>query len=389
MKPTPMLMMPGPTPVPQDVLSELALHPVGHRTKGFKAVMTQLQPKLQWLFQTKQPVFTFSASATGAMEASLINTVNAGDEILVVSCGVFSHRWADIANQLGIVVHELAVPMGQANLPEDLKAFLTGPKGSAIKAVCLIHNETSTAVINPLKALCETIKANSDALILVDTVTGLGAAEFKMDDWGIDVAVSGSQKGWMLPPGLSFLSLSQKAIDAHQNVTRPGFYFNFAAHLKALPDQTPYTPAVTLITGCLKALELLEAEGLDAIFRRHDTNRRMTRQAIKALGLDLLVPDDSIASPAATAIVPPASLAPDAIQSFMRDHHSIYLASGQKDLKGKIFRIGHLGAIFPRDILTTISCLEATMAHLSNSDAYYGKGSKAAQAALVSAHALV
>ena len=383
MKPDTMLMIPGPTPVPQAVLSALALPPIGHRSADFKRLLQNIQPKLQWLFQTKRPVYVYAASGTGAMEAALQNTVNPQEDILVLACGVFSHRWADIGKALGLNVHLQLAPDGEASNLDELTHFLNSPDGKKIKAVCLIHNETSTAVMNPLKSLCEAIRSNApDALIIVDTVTSLGAVNFEFDNWDIDIAVSGSQKGFMLPPGLAFIAVSERALAQHKAVKNPGYYFNFSKYEKGtLENQTPYTPAITLYQGLDVALNLMQAETLEGIFKRHELNTQMTRAAIKAINLPLMVKDDTFASRAVTA-VRPDNLDAEEFRKRLRDQFSITVAGGQKDLKGRIFRIGHLGAIYPRDILTTVSSIEVILKQLNHSFEL-GSGVKAAQEVLL------
>lgn len=384
MKSDPFLMIPGPTPVPQAILEVLARPPIGHRSGEFKAVLKSVYPKLQWVFQTKNPVFIYSASGTGAMEAALVNVLNHGDEVLVLSCGVFSGRWAEIAKSLGIIVHLQEADPGQPHDAEELKTFLNSALGQNVKAVCLIHNETSTGVLNPLADLSQIIRENSDALIIVDTVTSLGATEFKMDDWGIDIAVSGSQKGFMLPPGLSFIAVSDRAMKAHEQCTTPGYYFHFGKHVKNIdPGQTPYTPALGLIRGLETALDLMQAETLEGVFSRHRLNQTMVREAAKALGLELFVPDERFASPSVTAIVPPADISVDDIRAGLRNRFSITVANGQKELLGKIFRIGHLGAIFPRDVMMTLSALEVVLHELGYNATPFGTGVGAAQKVMV------
>lgn len=384
MKPEPMLMIPGPTPVPQEVMVELSHHPVGHRSGEFKALLNAAEPRLQWLYQTKRPVYVYTSSGTGAMEAALINTLSPDDSILVLSCGVFSDRFGDIGKALGLTVHKQEVEHGQPNVTEDLEAFLKGPEGKAVKAVCMIHNETSTGVLNPIEEFARIIRQHSDALIIVDTITGLGAAPFKFDDWGIDIAVSGSQKGFMLPPGLAVIAVSERALSAHQKTQNPGYYFNFSAYEKQIVNgQTPWTPAVTLIRGLEKALELMESEGLDGLHKRHRENRRMVREAIKALGLEPLVSDDRYASFSVTSIKKPDDVTIDDLRAGLKNEFNLTFANGQKGLKGKIFRIGHLGAIYSRDVLTGISCLEVVLNRLGHTKAPLGTGIAAAQQALL------
>ncbi len=378
------LMIPGPTPVPEAILEALSRPPIGHRSNEFKVVLQEVYAGLQWIFRTQRPVFLYTASGTGAMEASLINVLNHGDEVLVLSCGVFSHRWAEIAQELGLQVHLIEVPPGQSNTPEALETFLKGPQGQQIKAVCMIHNETSTGVLNPIQALAQTVKKHSDALVIVDTVTSLGATNFEFDAWGIDIAVSGSQKGFMIPPGLSFLAASEKAMAQHQQCAAPGHYFNFSKYEKVVEKgQTPYTPAVNLTFGMQKSLALLQEEGLEGIFQRHLKNQQMVRQAVKSMGLSLFVESDTLASPSVTSVLPPDGISVDAIRAGIKEQFNIVIANGQKNLTGKIFRIGHLGAIFPRDILTVVSCLEVVCHQLGYQKTPLGTAVAGAQGELL------
>ncbi len=380
MKADQLLMIPGPTPVPATIMEAMARPAMGHRSGEFKAIMKEVYAGLKWVFQTEQPVFMYSASGTGAMEAALVNTVHPGEEILVLACGVFSMRWAEIAKELGIKVHLQSVPAGQANSAEELEQFLKSPEGQNVKAVCMIHSETSTGVLNPVEQFSQIIRAHSNALVVVDTVTGLGAAPFYFDKWGIDIAVSGSQKGFMIHPGLAFLAVSPKAMAVHQQCQNPGFYFNFSKNEKNIePGQTPYTPAVSLARGLQEALRLMKEEGLDAIWQRHRLNQHMTRAAMRAMGLTLFVQDDAIASPSVTSIVPPSGVSVDDIRAGLRDHFSMTVANGQKDLMGKIFRIGHLGAVFPREVLTAVAATEAVMHKLGFNQAPLGAAVAAAQ----------
>lgn len=380
MKPDPLLMIPGPTPVPEPVLEVLARPPIGHRSTEFKGVLKEVYSGLRWIFQTKRPVFLYTASGTGAMEAALVNTVNPGEHILVLSCGVFSQRWAEIGKELGLTVHVQEVPHGHPNTPDELERYLKNHQGEPFKAVCMIHSETSTGVLNPVKELAAVVKANSNALVIVDTVTSLVAAPFEMDNWGIDIAVSGSQKGFMIPPGLAFLAASQAAMEAHKQCHQPGYYFNFSKAEKSVePGQTPYTPAVSLGRGLHLALQMLQAEGLENIHKRHKLNQCMTREAMKAMGLPVFVEDDAFASPAVTSVLPPADIAVADIRAELTKGFAITIANGQKDLEGKIFRIGHLGAIFPRDVLTVAASLEAVCHKLGYNKTPVGTAVAAAQ----------
>lgn len=362
MEQTDLLMIPGPTPLPEAVREALARPAMGHRSPAFKAVLERVLPRLQAVFQTQNEVLLYTASGTGAMEAALINTLNPGDKVLVLVCGVFSARWAEVAETLGIVVERLTVEAGAPNLPEALQVRLDQDTAKEIKAVMLTHSETSTSVLNPMAALSRCIR-NHGALSIVDAVTSMGATTVPVDEWELDLVVSGSQKGFMVPPGLSFLSVGERAWAAHKACRNPGYYFNFSKYQKAQAEfTTPYTPATALILGLDVALKMMESEGLPAIFQRHDTLRRMTRAGLEAMGLPLLVSDVRYASPAVTAALPPEGVSVADIRGTLKKRFGIQIADGQKELKGKIIRVGHLGHVGERETLMTLSALETVLA---------------------------
>lgn len=369
MKKAELLMIPGPTPLPEAVRTVMSSPALGHRSAEFKDVLKRVLPNLRWLFQSKNQVFLYTASGTGAMEAAMSNTLNAGDRILVLVNGVFSQRWAEIAKTLGLVIETLDVPAGEFHTANMLQQYLSANQGNDYKAILLTHSETSTGVLNPIRELTAVIRqTHPEALVIADTITSLGAAEFALDDWDIDIAVSGSQKGFMLPPGLSFLALSDRAWKAHQNCKNPGYYFNFTRYQKAqLENTTPYTPATHLILGLDVALSLMMDEGLENIVSRHARNQAMTRAGLKAMGLELFVKDDAYASPSVTSFLPPNGLTVDAVRAGLKKRFSIIIADGQKELKGKIMRIGHLGHVSEREVLTTLAALEAVLNELGHS----------------------
>lgn len=378
-KPPTLLMIPGPTPLPDAVREALAKPAIGHRSADFKVILKRVFPGLQWAFQAQNDVLMYSASGTGAMEAALSNVLSPGDHLLVLVCGVFSQRFAEIAKTLGINVEELTVPAGQPNTVESLKQRLAQDTEKKIKAVTMIHSETSTGVLNPVKDLIAAVKDHG-ALSIVDTVTGLGSTEFRFDAWGADIAVSGSQKGFMIPPGLSFLAFSQKAWKAHQDTPAPGYYFNFAKYKKSQADHTtPYTPATPLISALDVALEMMKEEGLENTWRRHQLLRDMTRAGAEALGLELFVKDAQYASCAVTAILPPSGVSVDDIRKELRETFGIVVADGQKELKGQLFRIGHLGHVSEREVYAVLAALEKTLVKLTGSEKYLGKAVQAAQ----------
>ena len=360
------LMIPGPTPVPESVLLAMAKHPIGHRSGEFSAILKEVYSDLKWLFQTKNEVFVFASSGTGAMDAALSNLVNIGDKVLCCVIGNFGARWAKIAASRGANVEKIEVEMGQVITPEALKAKLAQDTKKEIKIVTLTHSETSTGAKNDIKTLCKIIKDHG-AISVVDGVTSVGCMEVKMDEWGVDVLVSGSQKGFMIPPGLAFLAASEKAWEVHKNCKYPSFYFDWDAHKKAvLEDTTPWTPAVNLIFALNEALKMLKKEGLEKIYARHQKLALGLRKAVRALGLELFVKDDANASYAITSILPPEGVSVPDIRNGFKNGYDIVVANGQNQLKDKIFRMGTLGFVSERDLLTAVGSLEAVLAKLGH-----------------------
>jgi aspartate aminotransferase-like enzyme len=366
MKKAELMMIPGPTPLPEAVREVLNRPALGHRGAEFKEVLRRVFPNLSWAFKSKNPVFLYTASGTGAMEAAVSNVCNPDDRVLVLANGVFSQRWAEIAKGFGLRVEVLTVSPGEAHTPAMLEECLSANQDEPFKAVFLNHSETSTGVLSPIRELAATVrKLNPESLVIVDAITSLGATEFDFDGWDLDIAVSGSQKGFMLPPGLSFLAASERAMKAHQQCKNPGYYFNFTRYLKSQQeDTTPYTPGTHLILGLDVALKLMMEEGLPAIAERHRMLQRMTRAGVKALGLSLFVPEDAIASPSVTSFLSPAGTTVDAVRAALRKRFGIVIADGQKELKGKLMRIGHLGHVSERDVLTTLAALESVLLEL-------------------------
>lgn len=360
------LMIPGPTPVPESVLLAMAKHPIGHRSSEFSDILKEVYADLKWLFQTKNDVFIFTASGTGAMEAALSNLVNQGDKVLSLIIGNFGARWAKIAQSRGAVVEKLEVELGKVISPEDLKTKLANDTRKEIKIVTLTHSETSTGAKNDIKTLCKIIKDHG-AISVVDGVTSVGAMEVKMDEWNIDVLVSGSQKGFMIPPGLSFLAASKKAWELHEKCLYPSFYFDWTAHKKAvLENTTPYTPAVNLIFALFEALKIMKKEGLENIYARHEKLALGLRKAIKAMGLELFVKNDENASYAITSILPPKGVSVPDIRSAFKKDFDIVVANGQNTLKDKIFRMGTLGFVSERDLITAVGSLESILLTLGH-----------------------
>ncbi|MEH2335577.1 pyridoxal-phosphate-dependent aminotransferase family protein [Nostoc sp.] len=372
-----MLMIPGPTPVPEAALLALAKHPIGHRTSEFSKILAEVTENLKWLHQTKSDVLTLNVSGTGAVEAGIINFLSPGDRILVGSNGKFGERWVEIGQAYGLNVEEVKVEWGKPLVPEVFAEKLQADTQKQIKAVIITHSETSTGVLNDLETINRHVKEHGEALIIVDAVTSLGAFNLPVDAWGLDIVASGSQKGYMIPPGLGFVSVSPKAWEAYKTAKLPKYYLDLGKYRKATAkNTTPFTPPVNLIVALHTTLRIMKEEGLESIFARHERLKNATRAAIQGLNLPLLAADSS-ASPAITAVAP-QGIEPDKIRSLMKKRFDIALAGGQDHLSNKIFRIGHLGFVSDRDILSCIASLEVTLRELGYEDFTPGSGIAAA-----------
>ena len=360
-----MLMIPGPTPVPEKVLLAMAQRPIGHRSGDFSKIIAEINEGLKWLHQSKNEVLSLTVSGTGAMEAGIINFLSPGDRVLVGVNGKFGDRWAQISETFGLNTTRITAEWGQPLDTEEFRSYLEADSNKEIKAVIVTHSETSTGVLNDLETINKYVKAHGEALIIVDAVTSLGAYNVPIDDWGLDVVASGSQKGYMIPPGLGFICVSDKAWKAYETAKFPRFYMDLGKYKKAnLKASSPFTPPVNLMYGLRVSLQMMQRESLESIFSRHQRLTNATRAAVKALGLKLFAADDC-ASTAVTAIDPSPMGAED-IRKIMSSKYNIALAGGQDHLKGKIFRIGHLGFVSDRDILAGIACLEATLMELGH-----------------------
>lgn len=363
MKEKQFLMIPGPTPVPESVLLSLAKHPIGHRSKGFSKIFDSVTEKLQWLGQTKNDVFIYTSSGTGAMEGAIANTVSPGDKVLSLTMGKFSERWAKIAKTYGAEVETIAAEPGQAVSPATLEERLKQDTNKEIKVVTLTHSETASGVANDIKSMAKIIKDHG-ALVIVDAVTSLACMELKIDEWGLDVVVSGSQKGFMVPPGLAFIYVSEKAYEYKANCKSPCFYFCWNAAKKSLGQSTtPYTPNISLIVALETALNAMHEEGLENIWARHMRLRDSMRHSIKAMGLKLLT-EDATASCAITSVHAPDGVTIPDLRKKITADWDIVVANGQDSLKDKIFRMGHLGFVSDRDVATALVALEATIRDL-------------------------
>lgn len=352
------LMIPGPTPVPESVLLAMAKSPIGHRSSDFSKILSEVYEDLKYVFQTKNDVFMFASSGTGAMDAAISNLVNEGDDVLSLILGNFGNRWAKIAAGYGANVDKIEVPAGEVINPDDVRKKMSEKK---YKLVTLTHSETSTGAKNDIETLCKIIR-DAGSISVVDGVTSVAAMNVKPDEWGIDVLVSGSQKGFMIPPGLAFLVANERAWKVHEECKHPSFYFNWDAYRKSVRENsTPYTAAVNLVFALHEALKRIKEEGLENIFARHERLALGLRHSLRAMGLELFVKDDKNASYSVTSVIPPAGISVPDIRSHLTKDYDIVVANGQNVLKDKIFRIGTLGFVSDRDLLMAVASLEAVL----------------------------
>jgi len=349
------LRIPGPSPIPPSVLRAMNQTMIGHRGQETKELLQRIKPRLKPIFGTNQDILLLAGTGTAGLETAVVNTVNPGDEVLVIVTGAFGDRFAKICDTYKIKVHCYDVEWGKAVEPNQIKAFLE--EHSNIKAVFATYCETSTGVLNPIQSLAKVVHDHSNALLIVDGVSCVGGVESKMDEWGIDILVTGSQKALMLPAGLTFIAASENAWKVIEQNKQPRFYLDLRKYRKSLrEDSTPFTPALSLLFGLEQALNLLEEEGLASIYKRHETMKNMTRGAFKALNIPLLTSDEA-ASPTVTAIKP-EDFDAEILRKQLKQEFNISFAGGQQHLKGKIFRIGHMGYCSPADILQIIGIVE-------------------------------
>ena len=377
------LMIPGPTPVPETVLKAMGRHPIGHRSGEFQDVVKRTTEQLRWLHQTSSDVLVITGSGTAAMEAGIINTLSRGDKVLCGDNGKFGERWVKVAKAYGLEVEVIKAEWGQPLDPEAFRAALEADTAKSIRAVILTHSETSTGVINDLESISRYVKAHGTALTIADCVTSLGATNVPMDAWGLDVVASGSQKGYMMPPGLSFVAMSSRAWEAYERSDLPKFYLDLGPYRKtAAKNSNPFTPAVNLYFALEAALEMMQAEGLEAIFSRHARHRAAAQAGMKAMGLPLYAAE-GYGSPAITAVAP-EGIDAEQLRKAVKDRFDILLAGGQDHLKGQVFRIGHLGFVCDRDVLTAVAAIESTLQSLGLHKTSMGTGVAATAAALAS-----
>ncbi|MFQ5860226.1 MAG: pyridoxal-phosphate-dependent aminotransferase family protein [Dehalococcoidia bacterium] len=354
------LRTPGPTPVPEESAQAATKPMINHRGPEAKELLFRLTDRLKQLFQTQNDLFILTASGTGALEAAIVNTLSPGDRVLAVTTGVFGDRFTSIAQAYGAQVSKQRVPWGSAADPEAVRQALK--EDPSIKAVLITHNETSTGVTNDLEVVAGVVKGEFDKLLLVDAVSAVGSIPLATDAWQCDVVTGCSQKGWMTPPGLAMASVSPRAWEAYREATMPRFYFDLGVAKRYLQEgQTPWTPALSVLYSLDASLERLLQEGVEQTFQRHAEVGQLTREGVKALGLELFPEDERYASNTVTAIKAPPGVDVGKLLELLRTEHSVVLAAGQSRLKGQIFRIGHLGLVSREDILNVLRALELTL----------------------------
>jgi aspartate aminotransferase-like enzyme len=368
------LLTPGPTPLPPQVCEALAQPIIHHRTPQFQAILKEVSDGLKYVFQTENDVFILASSGSGAMEAAVANLLSSGDTAITVQGGKFGQRWTELCLAYGAKAEVIDVEWGKAVQPAEIgKKLKANP---AIKAVFTTLCETSTGASSDIEAIGKVVR-ETPAVLVVDAISGLGAIDLKTDAWSCDMVVSGSQKGLMLPPGLGFISVSPKAMNLVEEAKSARYYFDLRKAKKALDKtDTPFTPAIALIIALNAALKMIKQDGLENVFLRHKKMAEATRASMRGLGLELFAP--TAFSDAVTAIKVPAGIDGEKLVKTMRDTYGITIAGGQDELKGKVFRIAHMGFIEEFDIIAAISCLEKVLSQMGYKF-QLGAGVKAAE----------
>ena len=356
------LFTPGPTSIPDVGLLEMAQPIIHHRTPEYEALSVEVRAGLKRLFQTSQDVIAMASSGTGAMEAAVSNTLSAGDTVLVLRAGKFGERFLEICAAYGVKTVALEAPFGNtvpaARFAQALKEH---PEA---RAVLMQHSESSTAVLHDVKGIAA-VTRGTDKILIVDAVSSLGIADLQMDAWGVDIVVSGSQKGLMLPPGLSFCAVSEKGWGHIRTSRLPRYSFDLQAEKKWVAKNEPrFTPAVSIMLGLREVLRMIEAEGLAQVFQRHERLARATRSGVEALGLELFAKANP--SPALTAVVSPKGIDSEKILATYSTSHNITIAGGQGKMKGQVFRLGHMGYVSDFDVLTALAALEQVLHELGH-----------------------
>ena len=352
------LRIPGPTPCPPQALQAMGRQMINHRGNEFAEILHSITAKLKQTFRTRGDVFVLTASGTGGLEAAVVNTLSPGDKVLSISNGAFGERFADIATRYGAEVVRLSFEWGK---PVDLQVVEKTLKANDdIGVVLATHNETSTGMTNNIGEI-STIVKKFDKLLLVDAISSLGCINLPTDDWNCDIVVTASQKGWMVPPGLAMVSVSEKAWQAHSQANMPRYYWDFSkARDFLLKGQTPWTPAISVFYALDVTLDLMLSEGLDNIFARHARVGQTARSGVKSLGLSIF-PDEEYASNTVTAVNVTDKIDVAKLIQVLREEYQVILAGGQQKLSGKIFRIGHLGLVYEKDIKSVLEALDRAL----------------------------
>ncbi len=374
------LLAPGPTPVPPEVLLAMSAPMIHHRSPDFIPVIQKVRAGLKWLFQTTQEVITVAGSGTAGMEASMTNFLSPGDKVIAVNGGKFGERWLKIAKAYGVTPIEVTVPWGDSVDLSQVERILA--EDPSIKAIYVQASETSTGVWHDIQGLARLTAGREQTILVVDAITALGVVNIPMDQWGIDVLITGSQKALMLPPGLACIAVSEKAWKLNQTAKCPRFYLDLKREKdNILKDSNAWTPAVSLWIGLAKSLEMMQAEGLEKLFARHRLLARATREGVRGFGLSIFArqtPSDAL-----TAIVAPEGFDGEAIYKNLRSQYGITGAGGQDQLKGKVFRVSHMGYADTFDIITAISGIEMVLARMGYKGAPLGSGVAKAQEVLI------
>lgn len=350
------LRIPGPTPCPEEVLQAGSLQMMNHRGPEFAQVLRRVTDGLNWVFGSSSDVLSFTTSGTGGLEVAVVNTLSPGDHVLAVSIGSFGDRFKSIATAYGATVTSYAVEWGDTADPDVIGKMLDDEP--SLKAVLVTHNETSTGTTNPLEAIAREVRSR-DRLILVDAVSSMSSIPCPVERWDLDVVVSGSQKGWMVAPGLAFVYMSERAWAANAEAKMPRYYFDAGRTRDSLAKlQNPWTPAMAVYYQMDKAFELLRAEGLEGIFTRHEAIAKYTRERVKSLGLRPVPVNEKYASNTVTAAWWPEGVDAKALSKRAREEFGVVLGGGQGKLEGKIFRVGHLGFVNQRDVEECLDVVE-------------------------------
>ncbi|CFX64447.1 Serine--glyoxylate aminotransferase [Candidatus Filomicrobium marinum] len=354
------LQIPGPTPVPERIIQAMARTIIDHRSQAFADLSLRVINGIKTIFKTKQPVILYPSSGTGAWEAALVNTLSPGDKVLMVETGQFATLWKDMAAKIGLVPEFLPTDWRTGAEADAIESALKRDTAHEIKAVCVVHNETATGCRSWIQDIRKAMDAaGHPALLMVDTISSLGCLDYRHDEWGVDVSISGSQKGLMLPPGLSFTAVSEKALEAAKSASLQRSYWSWQDMIASNASGFfPFTPATGLLYGLETAITMLHEEGLDNVFARHERHGRATRAAVETWGLEVLCRDPKYYSPAVTSVLMPEGYNADTFRALVLENFNMSLGTGLNRLSGKVFRIGHLGDTNDLTIMGALSGVE-------------------------------